>query len=212
LRGQALYLPPRQSWRLVDHDPQLLDAARVSLIAWADRIESQEPLTLAKADRQLEIAFLRSDLSRFDQNLLVQGLDLVTAAAFFDLVSATWIEEFCAALAERRLPLYAVLSYVVAQRTTEIGLRIALGARQSDVLGWILRRGIRMAAVGTGIGLALSAMLTRYMGNLLFGVKPLDALTLAGASMALLVVSAISSSAPALRASRLDPMRALKEQ
>ena len=116
LRGQALYLPPRQSWRLVDHDPQLLDAARVSLIAWADRIESQEPLTLAKVDRQLEIAFLRSDLSRFDQNLLVQGLDLVTAAAFFDLVSATWIEEFCAALAERRLPLYAVLSYDGSER------------------------------------------------------------------------------------------------
>ena len=141
LRGQARYLPPRQSWRLVDHDPQLLDAARVSLIAWADRVESQEPLTLAKADRQLEIAFLRSDLSRFDQNLLVQGLDLVTAAAFFDLVSATWIEEFCAALADRRLPLYAVLSYDGSERWSpahdaDAAMLAAFGRHQSRDKGF----------------------------------------------------------------------------
>jgi hypothetical protein len=116
LRGQALHLPPRQSWRLVDHDPQLLGTARVALIAWADRIESQEPLTLLKADRRLEIAFERRDLARFDQNLLAPDPDLVTAAAFFDLVSAPWIDAFCAALAERRLPLYAVLTFDGSER------------------------------------------------------------------------------------------------
>lgn len=111
LRAQAPHLPARQSWRLVDHDPQLLDAARAALIAWADRVERQNPLTLLCADRRLEIVFDRSDLARFDRNLLAPDLDLVTAAAFFDLVSPPWIEDFCAALAERRLPLYAVLSY-----------------------------------------------------------------------------------------------------
>ncbi|ARN81154.1 SAM-dependent methyltransferase [Methylocystis bryophila] len=111
LRAQAPHLPARQRWRLVDHDPQLLDAARAALIAWADRVERQTPLTLLRADRRLEIVFDRSDLARFDRNLLAPDLDLVTGAAFFDLVSAPWIEDFCAALAERRLPLYAVLSY-----------------------------------------------------------------------------------------------------
>ena len=69
LRGQALSLPARQSWRLVDYDPELLDAARAELIAWADQVVSLEPLTLLKADRRLESEFLRSDLSRFDERL-----------------------------------------------------------------------------------------------------------------------------------------------
>jgi len=116
LRGQALHLPARQRWRLVDRDPKLLAAARVELIAWADRVERQRPLTLLKADRWLEIAFERSDLARFDAALFAQHLDLVTAAAFFDLVSAPWIDGFCAALAERRLPLYAALSYDGGER------------------------------------------------------------------------------------------------
>ena len=121
LRGQALHLPPRQSWRLVDHDPQLLVAARAALIAWADRVESQEPLTVLKANRRLEITFERSDLARFDEDLLARRLDLVTAAAFFDLVSVPWIDGFCAALAQRRLPLYAVLSYDGVERWSPAG-------------------------------------------------------------------------------------------
>jgi len=116
LRGQALFLPLRQRWRLVDYDQSLLDAAREALIAWADHVESLEPLTLLKADRRLKIKFLRSDLSRFDERLLTPDLDLVTAAAFFDLVSAPWIEAFCATLAERGLPLYKVLSYDGVER------------------------------------------------------------------------------------------------
>ncbi len=102
LRGQALHLAPRQSWRLVDHDPRLLDAARAALIAWADGAENEEPLTLLKEPRRLEVTFQRSDLARFDEALLAPDLDLVTAAAFFDLVSAAWIEDFCEALAKRR--------------------------------------------------------------------------------------------------------------
>ncbi len=93
-----------------------MEAARAALIAWADRVEAETPLTLLKEDRRLEIALQRGDLARFDEALLAQDLDLVTAAAFFDLVSAAWIEEFCAALAARRLPLYAVLSYDGSER------------------------------------------------------------------------------------------------
>jgi hypothetical protein len=152
LRGQALHLPARQSWRLVDHDPQLLDAARAALIAWADRVEAQEPLALLKADRRLEIAFERSDLARFDQNLLAQDLDLVTAAAVFDLVSAPWIDGFCAALAERRLPLYAVLSYDGVERWSpdhhaDAAMLAAFGTHQSRDKGFGPAVGPRAAAL-----------------------------------------------------------------
>jgi putative ABC transport system permease protein len=116
------------------------------------------------------------------------------------------------ALALAAVGLYAVLSYMVAQRTTEIGLRMALGAQPADVLRWVLWRGLAMAIAGAAIGLAVSAAVTRYMQSLLFGVKPLDALTLAVVSATLLAVSAIASAAPALRAARLDPMEALRDQ
>jgi len=190
----------------------------VYYLPWAQAVITAPALAIRTAsDPALLAGPLRAELRGLDPNAPLYRVhtveSLVSDAASEPRFHMVLVTSFALlALALSAVGLYAVLSYVVAQRTTEIGLRIALGARQSDVLGWILRRGIRMAAVGTGIGLALSAMLTRYMGNLLFGVKPLDAVTLAGASMALLVVSAISSSAPALRASRLDPMRALKEQ
>jgi SAM-dependent methyltransferase len=152
LRGQALYLPPRQSWRLVDHDPRLLDAARAKLIAWADRVEAEAPLTLQKADRRLEIAFLRSDLSRFNSTFLASDLDLVTAAAFFDLVSAAWITQFCEALAKQRLPLYAVLTYDGNERWSpaheaDVAVLAAYRAHQSRDKGFGPAAGPRAPAL-----------------------------------------------------------------
>jgi len=108
-RALAPFLGPRQSWRLVDHDTGLLASARAALTAWADAVEGEEPLALHKNGRRLTFAFQRLDLNADLARALV-GADLVTAAAFFDLVSPDWIERFCAELA-RRLALYAVLSY-----------------------------------------------------------------------------------------------------
>lgn len=111
LRALAAHLPERQRWRLVDHDPKLLAAARSALCRWADGVEREEPLVLRKGRRRLDVTFDRRDLAAFDAAVFGADVDLVTAAAFFDLVSSAWIAVFCAALAERRLPLYAVLSY-----------------------------------------------------------------------------------------------------
>jgi len=111
LRALAAHLPERQKWRLVDHDPNLLAAARSALRRWADGVETEEPLVLRKNGRRLEVAFDRRDLAAFDAAVFAADVDLVTAAAFFDLVSSAWISVFCAALAQRRLSLYAVLSY-----------------------------------------------------------------------------------------------------
>ncbi|WP_159730698.1 SAM-dependent methyltransferase [Methylosinus sp. Ce-a6] len=112
LRGLAEFLPARQRWRLVDHDPALLAAASARLVAWADAAEeSAETLVLAKGGRRIVVEFLGADLSAGAAAALDGEIDLMTSAAFFDLVSAHWLERFAAEIAARRLPLYALLSY-----------------------------------------------------------------------------------------------------
>jgi ABC-type antimicrobial peptide transport system permease subunit len=108
--------------------------------------------------------------------------------------------------------LYGLLSYMVVQRTLEIGLRMALGAQRRDVLRMIVRRGLTLAVVGVGVGIAASAVLTRLISGMLFEVRPTDPLIFAATAALLLVVSIAASSAPAFRASRLDPMKTLREQ
>jgi ABC-type antimicrobial peptide transport system permease subunit len=108
--------------------------------------------------------------------------------------------------------LYGLLSYIVVQRTFEIGLRMAIGAQRSDMLRMILRRGLRLTLAGLLAGLAASAVLTHFLTHMLYGVKPLDPVTFAAVSIVLLGVSALASFAPAWRASRLEPMNTLREQ
>jgi len=108
--------------------------------------------------------------------------------------------------------LYALLSYTVAQRSGEIGVRMALGARSSNVLRLILGRGIALALGGIGLGLAASAALTRHLSSMLYGVEPVDPLTFTLVSALLLAVSIGASAAPAIRASRLDPMQVLRAE
>jgi predicted permease len=108
--------------------------------------------------------------------------------------------------------LYGLLSYMVAQRTLEIGLRMALGAERVDVLYMIVRRGLALAVLGLGAGLMISAMLTRLLSGMLYGIRPSDPLTFAAMTGLLLVVSLAASIVPAYRAARLDPIKTLREQ
>jgi putative ABC transport system permease protein len=108
--------------------------------------------------------------------------------------------------------LYAVLSYMVVQRTHELGLRIALGAQRGNVLKLVLTRGIALALIGVAVGVGVSALLTHFLATLLYNVKPLDPITFVGVSVILLVVSALSSLIPAARAASLDPMTTLRDQ
>ena len=108
--------------------------------------------------------------------------------------------------------LYSALSYMVAQRTVEIGVRMALGARREDVLKWILGRGIALAVEGLAVGLGVSAILGRYMNGMLYKAEPFDLATFAVVSAILLGVSLIASSVPAYRAARVDPMTTLRDQ
>ena len=110
------------------------------------------------------------------------------------------------------LGLYGVTSYSVSRRQVEIGIRMALGARPGDVLRLVLVRSLAITAAGVGLGLAASVATTRYLEAMLFGVASLDPLTFGGVALALVVVAATAALIPARRATRIEPLAALRSE
>jgi ABC-type antimicrobial peptide transport system permease subunit len=106
--------------------------------------------------------------------------------------------------------LYSVLAYAVSQRTNEIGIRMALGAQPGQVVALVMRSGLGLVAVGLGLGLAASAGAARLIRTLLFNVEPFDPLIYGGVTLLFAVVAALACLLPSLRASRIDPLVALR--
>ena len=160
---------------------------------------------------------IRQRIAEVDPSLLVQRIhpmdDVVSSALSRPRFNLLLLGSFALiALALAAVGIYGVLAYLVAQRTREIGIRMALGARAADVIRLVLREGMGPVAVGGGVGLAASLMATRAIQSLLFGVTPLDAVSLAAAPAILAIVALLACWLPARRATRVDPLIALREE
>jgi putative ABC transport system permease protein len=107
---------------------------------------------------------------------------------------------------------YAVMSYWVTRRTQEMGLRMTLGATSREIIALVLARGMTLAAVGIGFGIVLGLGLTRLVRAMLFNVSPADPLTFTAVPVALLAVAAVACCMPARRATRVDPLVALRSE
>ena len=133
---------------------------------------------------------------------LMQERFVATLGGFFGVV----------ALILAAIGLYGVMSQSVTRRTREIGIRMALGAEARKVLWLVLRDAMIMVAIGTVFGAFAAITLTRYTESMLYGVKAYDPWTLAAAGAVLIAVTAMAGFLPARRATRVDPMRALREE
>jgi ABC-type antimicrobial peptide transport system permease subunit len=118
----------------------------------------------------------------------------------------------CVALLLAMIGLYGVQAYAVARRTREIGIRMALGATTRDSMRLILREGLRLTAIGTGAGLVLSLGLGKILSSLLFRVSGADPVVLSTGPLLLAAVSLLACYIPARKASRVDPIRALRHE
>jgi ABC-type antimicrobial peptide transport system permease subunit len=149
------------------------------------------------------------------------GMEGIDVRPFLDLVApeirpfrlgATMFGIFGAlALLLAGVGLYAVISFGVARRTRELGIRAALGARAADVVGLVFGEGVRVTMIGIAIGIVLALALGRAVEALLFGTSPRDPIVMAVVAITLLVVAAVASAIPAWRAARVDPLVALRE-
>jgi putative ABC transport system permease protein len=163
----------------------------------------------------LLISSIRDILGQIDKNVpmaRVMTLDEVMSSSVAQPRLETILLGFfgSVALLLAGVGIYGVIAYSVSQRTSEIGIRMALGASRLSVLSMVLGQGLRLTAVGLGIGLALALALTRLMTGILFGISPTDPATFMAILLLLGIIALLACYLPARRATRVDPMVALR--
>jgi putative ABC transport system permease protein len=175
---------------LVRTAPGVLPTSASAAVEQALLAIDQLPANKSRSLEQLTV----DSTARQKFNLLLLGL----FAAFALLLAAVGI--------------YGVMSCAVAQRTHEIGIRTALGANRRDILWLVMSHALRLTIIGAAIGIATSAWLTQFMRLELFGVSPVDPFTFGVAPLSLVAIAILAAFVPALRASRVDPLVALRRE
>lgn len=154
---------------------------------------------LRRLDADLPMYYLRTMQQRVDESLARRRFSMLLLAVFAGV-----------ALALATIGIYGVMAYLVNQGTREIGIRVALGATRQNIVSLVVRQGMALALCGTAIGLAGAFLLTRLIRSLLFGVEATDPVTFVGIALLLGLVALLASYIPARRASRVDPLVALR--
>lgn len=163
------------------------------------------------------IPTLRAVMHRIDPNLPLINVRTEDQQIDADLAGERTIATLTSgfgllALALAMVGIYGIMAYSVAQRTNEIGVRLALGAQQKQVRGMILSESARLAVAGVVAGLAASLLMTRLVQSMLYGIGPYDPLTLSSGAVLLLSVALAASWIPARRAAAIEPMQALRHE
>jgi len=180
---------------------------RLSTLTWVIRADRGDPGALAGQARAA-IAGVDADLGVSDVRTLEDVVSDSTSDRRLNLMLFALFGGLALALAT--VGVYGVVAYSVSERTREIGLRMAIGAQQRDVLTMVVGEGVRLAAAGLAIGAALALASARLIRSLLFDISPTDPLTLVSVAALLMAIAAAASYLPARRASAVDPMIALR--
>ena len=158
---------------------------------------------------------VREQVQSIDSTLPVFGAELLTQTVSGSLTQRRFTLEMVGlfaltALFLAAIGIYGVISYIVTERTHEIGIRLALGASRSNILRIVLRQGLGLAIVGVAVGLVCSLIVSHLMASLLYGVRPTDPLTFASVAFLFIGVAGLACYLPARRAMKVDPMFALR--
>ena len=175
-------------------------------MSWAVRT-SMDPTSISTAV-QREFLAVDSQLPIFDMKTMARVVSASTAQQSFVMLLLGIFAAMALLLAA--IGIYGLMSYSVEQRTHEIGIRLALGARAGDMVGMVVAYGMRLAGIGVVVGLVAAYGATRVLGSMLFGVKANDPWTFGGVALALSVVALVASYVPARRATKVDPIIALR--
>jgi putative ABC transport system permease protein len=173
-------------------------------------VRASRDVTAVAMPVQKVVGAMDPDLPVSDVMTLRQAIGKSTIDSQFDSVLVLAFAVIALVLAAAGL--YGVLAYLVTQRTSEIGIRIALGARRESVLGLVMIDGLRPALVGLLLGMVASAGVVRLIRSMLYETSPLDPVVFAAVAATLLLVASLACMLPAWRASRLDPMQALRTE
>jgi ABC-type antimicrobial peptide transport system permease subunit len=166
-----------------------------------------DPDSVVRALRA-EVSRLDPDLAVFDVHTMSERIDLSLSSRRTSMLLANAFGGVALFLAS--LGIYGVLAYLVAQRTREIGIRVALGSTSAGILRLVLREAFELVAIGLSLGVAGAASLQRAVASEIYGVRPLDPLVLASVMALLAIVVLAACSVPARRAIRVDPIVALR--